>query len=395
MSKFAAVIIVSVLVFVSCSVNTTSVDKLKENLADLKNNFAPDHRTAVFNYSININKKPVELSVETTEPEILSRLRSYLNKNKIQVKENFKLLPDEKLKDKIYGIVNLSTANLRTKPKHSAEMATQALLGTVVKVLKKNDGWLMVQTPDKYISWIEADAIAQINKQELKKYFTGKRIIYISDFGFSYETANKKSSRVSDLVAGDILQVKKELRHFYQVKYPDGREAFIPKSNCSEFTKWTKQFRVSAISVIDTAKAFTGIPYLWGGTSEKGFDCSGFTKTVYYLNRIILPRDASQQALVGTFVDSTVNLDKFQPGDLLFFGKRGRDIKSSKVVHVGIYVGNGKFIHASGMVKRNSLKKNDVDFNEYRYNTFLFARRILNSVGKKGVQTILSNKFYY
>ena len=102
----------------------------------------------------------------------------------------------------------------------------------------------------------------------------------------------------------------------------------------------------------DETKKFIGVPYLWGGTSSKGFDCSGFTKTVYLMNGIIIPRDASQQVNEGLLVDADRNWDKLQEGDLMFFGyyKNGK----RRIDHVAIWIGNGKFIQASKNVRINS-----------------------------------------
>jgi len=98
--------------------------------------------------------------------------------------------------------------------------------------------------------------------------------------------------------------------------------------------------------------------------------------------------------LTGEPVDISQGLDNLQPGDLLFFGKRATDSTKERITHVAIYLGNGEFIHASGRVKLNSLDSQSPIFSEYRYKTFLHARRILSSIGKNGVEKISRNLFY-
>ncbi len=129
-----------------------------------------------------------------------------------------------------------------------------------------------------------------------------------------------------------------------------------------------------------------GSPYLWGGASSKAMDCSGFVKLVYYTQGIILARDASQQARYGEPVDFS-NRNNLQPGDLLFFGSSAQQIK-----HMGIYLGNGNFIHSSGMVRINSIDPGDPKFVPAR-NT-VAARRIINSLGTEGIVRVKDHPWY-
>src|SRR5205085_814257 len=103
-----------------------------------------------------------------------------------------------------------------------------------------------------------------------------------------------------DLVSGNLLKLLAKEKDFYKVEYPDGRVGYIPQNQANYYDQWVKRPNPTANQVLTTAKTLLGVPYLWGGTSIKGVDCSGFTKTAYFLNGIIIPRDASQQALVGT-----------------------------------------------------------------------------------------------
>ena len=136
-----------------------------------------------------------------------------------------------------------------------------------------------------------------------------------------------------------------------------------------------------------------GVPYLWGGTSGKLMDCSGFTRTVFLLNGIYLPRDASQQVNVGNLVDTKDGFSNLKPGDLLFFGRKATPTSKERITHVGIYIGNEEFIHESGMVQINSFDKSKKNYSHFRYTQFVKAKRIINSAGKNGVH-LLKNVQY-
>ena len=97
-------------------------------------------------------------------------------------------------------------------------------------------------------------------------------------------------------------------------------------------------------ALVKTAKKFNGIPYLWGGFSSKAIDCSGFTSNIYFLNGIILQRDASQQIKFGKEITSNYEYTNLLKGDLLFFGRKANDSVPEKVIHVGMYIGDSEFI---------------------------------------------------
>ncbi len=370
------------------------MEKLTEFLDSVKTEFAPDKRVSIFNYVLEKTQGNPILKIETNHPAAVEKVNNFLKREKINIDKKFDILPMDDLKGKTWGIVNVSVANIRSKPKHSAELATQALLGTVVKIYKKKNGWYLVQTPDDYISWVDDEGIIPVTEKKKNNYLKSKKAIFVNDYGFAYSKPNTKSFRVSDLVIGNLLKYEGSSGNFIKVKYPDGREGYVPSGQVRIFGEWLKTVKATPESILETAKRFHGVPYLWGGTSAKAYDCSGFTKTVYFMNGIILPRDASQQALVGEFVDDKINLGKFQPGDLVFFGTKAKNGNKAKVTHVGIYMGNGKYIHEAGKVKINSFVKTDDNFNQYRYNAFLWAQRILSSQGKNGVKLIKSNNYY-
>lgn len=367
---------------------------LTQLISEVQTQYAPDKRVALFQISVRAENGNFILEGLTNLPQAKEALLTQLSKLKINYTDAIELLPAKKLGEKIFGVVNLSVANIRTKPDHPEELATQSLLGTVVNVLQDEHGWYRVQTPDEYISWVDDDGVQLMTKAEADAWKSAPKIIYISTYGFSYLKADEKSEPVSDLVKGDILKFVDEINGYYQVEYPDKRTAFIPVKHGMKYNEWLESFEQNSDKIIETARTFMGIPYLWGGTSMKGVDCSGFTKTVYYLNGVILPRDASQQVNVGELIDTKDGFDNLKPGDLVFFGRKASADRKERATHVGMYIGKGEYIHSSGRVRINSFDKNAANFNQYRFNSFLKARRILSSLDKDGVYLLKNHKSY-
>lgn len=378
--------------------DSTIIRRVNTLSEQVQKKYAPDRRIEYYHLKQQ-KSSPLTYNLEVTQPGAAAELRSLLNSEKLNVVITEELLPSKSLGDKVYGVSTLSVINTRYAPDHDAEMASQAGLGTPVKILKKESGHYFVRTPDNYLSWTETAGVAPMNKSEFENWQTENKIIYTEFYGRAYSEASDASLPISDLVAGNILQVLNESNGFYKIMFPDKRIGFIPTNKAQPFGQWENRPNPDAAQILKTARNFLGIPYLWGGTSIKGMDCSGFTKTSFFLNGIILPRDASQQALVGEKVDifenDTVSIAKslrsLKPGDLLFFaGNR----KTMRVSHTAIYIGNGEFIQAAGLIRINSMIKGAKNYDDFQSRTMVGARRMLTAVGEPEITRINQHPYY-
>jgi cell wall-associated NlpC family hydrolase len=351
-------------------------------IAEVSKEYAPDKRVALFNVEAEENKGKLVLKGESNLPEALNSLKLKLEEKQIAYTDSIKLLPGEAIKGTQNALVKISVANLRSNPAHSAELATQATMGTPLKIFKKEGSWYLVQTPDKYLAWVDNGGLEPVTDEEFENWRATPKLIYTKAFGFSYKEASLESQEVSDLVAGSILELLGEQNQFYKVGYPNGDVAFVEKSAAQPYREWIAALNPSEENLIRTSKSLMGLPYLWGGTSPKGVDCSGYTKTIYFLNGIIIPRDASQQVHTGKLVDSTKNFENLIPGDLLFFGRAATDSTAERVVHVGMWIGNNQFIHSSGNVHISTFDTTATDFDEANYNRYLRTKRIKDQDGE-------------
>jgi SH3-like domain-containing protein len=367
--------------------------KLQDEIDKIGARWIPDHRVGICRIKLRSGNKGVKiLTGETTNPNAKNEVIKTLDSKGIILIDSILLLPDTIRNPKYSGLVTLSVINLRREPDHASEMLSQAKLGTPVIVLKRNNSWILIQTPDNYISWTEESSVTLLRRKEMIRWQKATRIIYLENTGWLYESPSSKSDVVGDLVGGSILEKVGEFKDYIKVVMPDGRTGFIEKSKVMDFNDWKRTVSCTEENICKVAKTFLGLPYLWGGSSAKGVDCSGFVQSVYYMNGLILQRDASLQALHGSAVDITNGYSMLKKGDLLFFGSRKNGI--SHVTHVAIYFGNSEYINSSGRVLINSLDSTQTNYVRYRLSSLLSARRIIGIENDLGIIPVSKHQWY-
>ena len=233
-----------------------------------------------------------------------------------------------------YGVCKLSIVPMRAEPSDASELVSQMLYGEHFEILEQTPKWTKIRIAyDQYEGWIDPKQYVPIETSQFEDLqsqtpvFAGDLVEFISD----------SDDQLIPITLGATLNPLSLFKHQYEGQKVTGTHA---KEN-----------------LIKTAYMFLHAPYLWGGKTNFGIDCSGFTQMVYKINGYKLLRDASQQVSLGT----TLNLiEDCEPGDLAFF-----ENDKGRVIHVGIILENQKIIHASGQVRIDTLDTKGI-FNKDR-----------------------------
>ena len=279
-------------------------------------------------------------------------------------------------------VVRASVANLRREPSHASELVSQLILGEPADVLEERRGWVRVAGTDGYAGWTEATSVVE---PEAVSY-VGAALVWTRPDGRVREAADPGAAPVRDLVLGARVNAR-EGRHDLleptpdgarRVRLPDGLTAWADAAGWIEESELEVRFPPLPGALVATALGLRGVPYLWGGTSSKAFDCSGFVQRVHTVHGVRLPRDAWQQAEVGTELRADRTGLGLRPSDLVFFSE-----DAGRVTHVGIALGErGRFVHAStrrGGVGVDSLDPDDELYNAALAETLIGCRGVLSS----------------
>jgi gamma-D-glutamyl-L-lysine dipeptidyl-peptidase len=362
-----------ILAFVPVLSGRQGAKPVDEAIKKVQAQFAPDTRVAVFDVKAETKGDTVELTGDVDQTAAKEAvLMAVKNAGSQNVVDKIAVLPAPEFAEQPYAVVTVSVAVMKTKASHASELGNQLIMGMPVKLLKR-DGWYYVQAlDDHYLGWMESDHLAMMTKAQLDSFQAAPRVIVTSLFAVVRSHADVAAAPVSDLVVGNVLRRTGESGAFYAVELPDGRKGFVGRTDATDYQAWKGSRKLTPENIEQSARQFMGVPYLWGGTSAKGFDCSGFVKTAFRLNGLELQRDADQQSNEGTAVPTDGDLAQLKKGDVLFFGPRPG---VTRITHTGIYLGGKLFIHCSGFVKLNSFDPAAANYSENLLKRLVKVRR--------------------
>jgi hypothetical protein len=258
----------------------------------------------------------------------------------------------------MYGVANLSVLNMRAEPSHRAELVSQMLFGDAYEVVEEAPEWLKVRTCDcGYEGWITRRLYNPLHEKDVEEYLAADKYV-VRDLLLPVRTFETQIS-FPVFIGASFPYPKDGLlilgNSVFQVTLPE--EQPVPP---------VKGIEPWQVRMMHFASSFLQAPYLWGGRTPAGIDCSGFSQLVLKSAGVSLPRDASQQVECGTTVDF---VEEAQIGDLAFFSSSA---DAESITHVGIVCGKNKIIHSSAKVRIDTLDSTGIFCNEEgRYTHFL------------------------
>ena len=247
-------------------------------------------------------------------------------------------------------VVVVPVANMYSGPSDKSAVVSQAIYGSNVTLLVARGEWSRIQTSDHYKGWVPSRHIRIVLTGD--GYATAGPTVQVESLfaniysepdvtrhkpviTIPFETKLEVTQDDPNAAAGPKTKSKQNIEGWLQVRLPGKTNAWIQASDVVSDPK-----PLTIAESIELAKRFIGLPYLWGGRSSFGFDCSGFTQMILHERGLDMPRDADRQAAWSGVV--SVERNDLQPGDLLFFGSSLKNIS-----HTGMYIGDGQFIHDS------------------------------------------------
>lgn len=387
LSNYISLLFILVLL-AGCNPKEVPVD-LQEQLDSIAAAMVPQPAESICDVAMTMEKDgSITVKGETNLSEAKEEILSMLDKSGYSYNDSIRVLPDPDVVKKPWGLITVSVCNVRSIPAHDAEMVTQALMGTPVRILDNRGGWFLVQMPDSYIGWVRS-TVAELTDDELAAWKGSERLIYLAQNGL---ITDGRGEAVSDIVFGGVIAKSGARGENWTVVLPDGRTGEVKKGETADFSKWAESASIEPQGLVRFARSFLGVPYLWGGTSSKGLDCSGYTKTIYLSGGVIMTRDASGQYKYGDEVSIEQPCESLAPADLLYFGSvKGR------ITHTGMFIGDTEYIHASGsgMVIINSFDSTRTNYSAHLLKILQGARRVTGFTEGKGLERFSQHDWYF
>ncbi len=249
----------------------------------------------------------------------------------------------------MHAIVRAALAPVRAAPENRAERVSEELMGAVLEVLERNGDWARCRGEDGYEGWLHVGSLLLRRAEEAEAWWDGLGGVPV--LALDATLTDEAGHLLGRVPWGARLAMVGS-----QVRLPDGRTGKFAEGLWAGWSELGSRFPQDGEAVVATARAWMGVPYVWGGRTRWGTDCSGYVQSAYRLHGFLLPRDSYQQAEIGEPVEADSDYTSLQPGDLLYFRGRG----SERIAHVALSLGGTALLHAAqenGCVAVNDLSR--------------------------------------
>jgi len=241
------------------------------------------------------------------------------------------------------AIVNRAVADVNREPRPLAERMTQARLGEIVRILDDQGDWVRVQLEaDGYIGWMRTGTLYRADERALRDYSASYNVLVQGELIPAYSDA-ARTCEVGKLPFAVAVPMIEQRGDVAAVCWPDERVCWVTQDALLPIAKRPCADAAGIAFTLHLIRRFAGVPYLWGGRTPFGYDCSGLAQTFWGFMGVVIPRDADQQFRAGMLVEGGAS-----PGDLLFFGEESElNQRYEWITHVAISLGGDEFIHAN------------------------------------------------
>lgn len=338
---------------------------------EVRDQLAPDPRLAVFEVEVEVRGDSVALVGATSEPHAAQELHRRVAALTAwrEVIDLVQLLPEAEADERVHAVVSAAVAPMLSGPKIQCTQVSQAVLGSRLLVFRRDGRWMQCRGSDGYIGWIHAGYLALMDEQRARAW----------ELGADGEVWLSLGAEVA-LDNGDVMvrlpwgaRVVREADGV--ARLPDGRTG-IPRGELVPLGARGLGFPPDGAAICETATRWLGVPYLWGGLTMGGVDCSGFVQALYRMHGHVLPRDSDQQSRSGELVECAEDFTNLRPGDLLFFAET-----QGRCTHVAMSTGGSRIIHSS--LGNGGVWRNDMDgrraYERELKRMFLWARRFVDA----------------
>ncbi len=349
--------------------------ELKSLLSTAMRELVPDPRMAVLDLYLEGTADSVTLAGETTEPDAVAILLQRLSAvtGGASVRDEVVRLPDLKLGNDIFGLVRASVAPVHAEARIASAQVSQYVLGHRLDLLSRHGYWWRARGEDGYIGWIHHGYLETGNAEWAQAWERGEGGEPAVSIGA--ELADEEGRNFARLPWG--ARVVRDQPGAYRL--PDGRRGGLGAGELVDADRLRDRFPCRGESIVRSARRWLGTPYLWGGVTPAGADCSGFVQSVFWMHGLALPRDSDQQVRVGVGIleagEDHLDFSRLRPADLVFFAEN----EERPISHVAISMGGSVIIHAAlsnGEVALNDLE-GELEVEQRLRSIFVRAHRIL------------------